>query len=243
MDLLVDIGNTSIKWATWDGARLGVMGSARHHGALPIDVLAAWDGLTKIDRIVVGRVGPSKVIEAVEQVGRSCWDCRPQLIETTAEAHGVRIAYAEPARLGVDRFLALIGARALQGDRPTLVIDAGTAITYDLLDAAGTHLGGLILPGIGIMRDSLLVGTQIPRYEPSEADTAWAADTAEAIAAASIQAPAALAERLHQRLGMQTGSDPAVILTGGDAERLRPTIALDIEHRPDLVLQGLSRFA
>jgi type III pantothenate kinase len=243
MDLLVDIGNTSIKWATWDGARLGIMGSARHHGALPIDVLAAWDGLTEIDRIVVGRVGPAKVLEAVEQVGRSCWDCRPQLIETAVQAHGVRIAYAEPARLGVDRFLALIGARALQGDRPTLIIDAGTAITYDLLDAAGTHLGGLILPGIGIMRDSLLVGTQIPRYEPLEADTAWAADTAEAIAAASIQAPAALAERLHHRLGIQTGSDPAAILTGGDAERLQPAIVLDIQYQPDLVLHGLSRFA
>jgi type III pantothenate kinase len=242
MDLLVDIGNTSIKWATRDGERLGAMGSARHHGALPIDLLAAWDELTGIGQVIAARVGPQAVLDAAANVARACWQCPTREVHTSAEAQGVRIAYAEPARLGVDRFLALIGGRHLAGGRPALIIDAGTAVTYDLLDAAGIHLGGLILPGIRIMRDSLLAGTQIPRYEPLEADTPWAADTAEAIAAASIQAPAALAERLYRRLCEHTGTDPAVIVTGGDAERLLPAIAPDADHRPDLVLRGLSRF-
>ncbi len=158
------------------------------------------------------------------------------------EAHGVRIAYAEPARFGVDRFLGLIGAHAIQAG-PKLIIDAGTAITYDLLLADGSHLGGLILPGIGIMRDSLLAGTQIPRYEPAEADQAWATDTAEAVAAASIQAPAALAERLYHRLSDHTGQTPTLIITGGDAERLLPATHTDAIHHPELVLLGLSRFA
>lgn len=244
MVLLLDLGNSSIKWATYNAGRLGAMHSARHHGALPIDLLAAWDELEDIERIIAARVGPVAVLESVAQVAHSRWGCRPRLVETAAEAHGVRIAYGEPSRLGVDRFLALVGARALSGAAPTLIIDAGTAVTYDLLDAEGQHLGGLILPGIGLMRDSLLAGTQIPRYEPLEADTPWAADTGESIAAASIQAPAALAERLYRRLAEHASEgEPSVFLTGGDAERLRPAIGLKLDYRPDLVLHGLSRFA
>jgi len=242
MYLLLDIGNTSIKWATWDGERLADSGSAKHFGALPIDLLAAWDEIDGIRGILAARVGPAGVLEAVANVGAARWQCHPEMIETASEEHGVRIAYAEPSRLGVDRFLALIGAHA-RYPGPKLIVDAGTAITYDLLPADGTHLGGLILPGVSMMRDSVLANTQIPRYEPAEADTPWATGTAEAVAAASIQAPAALTERLHRRLATHAGEPPTLILTGGDAERLLPALDLDAIHDPHLVLHGLSRFA
>ena len=242
MHLLVDIGNTSIKWATWDGADLANLGSAKHCGALPIDLLAAWDSLEGIAGVVLARVGPSSVGDAVVTVVAARWRCDVTLVATSAQAHGVRIAYAEPARLGVDRFLALIGAHASQTG-PKLIVDAGTATTYDLLLADGSHLGGLILPGIEIMRGSVLAGTQIPRYEPAEADQAWATGTAEAVAAASIQAPAALAERLYHRLCDRTSQTPTLIITGGDAERLLPAVHTEAIHRPELVLSGLSRFA
>jgi type III pantothenate kinase len=241
MQLLVDIGNTSIKWATWNGHALARPGSAKHFGALPIDLLAAWDALDDISGIVVARVGPQSVLDAVAKIASARWRCKPSTIATSAQAHGVRIAYSDPARLGVDRFLALIGAHALHAG-PKLIVDAGTAVTYDLLLADGSHLGGLILPGIALMRDSVLAGTQIPRYEPAEADQSWAADTAVAVAAASIQAPAALAERLYQRLSDLTGQAPKLIITGGDAERLLPAIALPTIHHPELVLLGLTHY-
>lgn len=242
MQLLVDIGNTSIKWATWNGARLADGGSAKHYGALPIDLLAVWDALEQVDRVIVARVGPQSVLNAVADIAAARWQCGVTRVETSAEAHGVRIAYTEPTRLGVDRFLALIGAHANQTG-PKLIVDAGTAITFDLLLADGDHLGGLILPGIALLRDSVLAGTQIPRYEPAEADQAWATDTAEAVAAASIQAPAALAERLYQRLSEHTDQTPRLIITGGDAERLLPAMHLTARHEPQLVLTGLSCFA
>ncbi|ESQ16466.1 MAG: hypothetical protein N838_26390 [Thiohalocapsa sp. PB-PSB1] len=242
MQLLLDIGNTSIKWATWNGRQLGTTGSAIHFGALPIDLLAAWDELADIREILVARVGPESVLDAVARVAHARWDCPVTLIGTSAEAHGVRIAYAEPARLGVDRFLALIAAHA-EHTGCKLIIDAGTAITYDLLLDDGTHLGGLILPGINLMRDTVLAGTQIPRYEPASTDQCWAADTAEAVAAASIQAPAALVERLWQRLQQETGTTPILLIAGGDAERLLPAVDLPAVQSPGLVLQGLSRFA
>ncbi|MGB5830835.1 MAG: type III pantothenate kinase [Thiohalocapsa sp.] len=242
MELLVDIGNTSIKWATWDGERLGVPGSAKHFGALPIDLLAAWDLSEDVNGIVVARVGPEAVLKGVADVADALWKSGLTMVETSAESQGVRIAYAEPARLGVDRYLALIGAHHQQGGAK-LIVDAGTAVTFDLLLADGTHIGGLILPGIAMMRDSLLAGTQIPCYEPIDADQSWATDTAEAIAAASIQAPAALAERLYQRLADHTGQTPNLIITGGDAERLLPALRPEAVHQPALVLAGLCRFA
>jgi hypothetical protein len=125
--------------------------------------------LDDISGIVVARVGPQSVLDALAKIARARWRCKPSTIATSAQAHGVRIAYSDPARLGVDRFLALIGAHALHAG-PKLIVDAGTAVTYDLLLADGSHLGGLILPGIALMRDSVLAGTQIPRYEPAEAD-------------------------------------------------------------------------
>jgi type III pantothenate kinase len=249
MHLLVDVGNTSIKWAMQAAAaaELKGFGAAMHGGALPLDLLAAWDALEGIEGVVAAGVGPRTVKDAVVRVCGARFDCTPRWVETRAEAQGMRIAYAAPERLGVDRFLALIAAyRLAHADAaagPTLIVDAGTAVTYDLLAADGQHLGGLILPGVRIMRDSLLAGTQIPCHEPADADRHWAADTGEAIAAASLHAPAALAERLHRRLAAETGLVPRCLFTGGDAERIAAVTELPAEHIPDLVLRGLATFA
>lgn len=249
MKLLVDIGNSSVKWAlqTEQGAPLEGFGSALHNGALPLDLLAVWDELSHIDAVIAAGVGPRAVRDAVIQVCNSRFARTPLWIQTQAQAHGIRITYPVPERLGVDRFLALIAAHQLPQAtaQPTasLIVDAGTAVTYDVLAADGQHLGGLILPGIRLMRRSLLAGTQIPLHEPAEADLAWAADTGEAIAAASIQAPAALTERLHRRLAEHTGTEPRLILTGGDAGRLAAATQLPAESVPDLVLRGLAAVA
>lgn len=249
MQLLVDIGNSSVKWALRGGlaGALEGFGSALHNGALPLDLLAVWDELSHIDAVIAAGVGPQAVKDAVTQVCAARFARTPRWIKTRAEAQGIRIAYPVPERLGVDRFLALIAAhhlsRAAAAPAPVLIVDAGTAVTYDLLDTGGQHLGGLILPGIRMMRTSLLTGTQIPLHEPVDADLPWATDTGEAIAAASIQAPAALIERLHLRLAHQTGIEPRLILTGGDAERLAAAIAAPAEQIPDLVLRGLAAIA
>jgi type III pantothenate kinase len=253
MQLLVDTGNSSIKWALRRGAGqpLTGFGAALHGGALPLDLLAVWDELDRIDAVLAADVGPQSVRDAVAQVSRARFGIAPRWLHTRAEACGMRIAYADPAQLGVDRFLALIAAhrRAQAAAQPmsTLIVDAGTAVTFDALLADGRHLGGLILPGIRMQRESLLAGTQIPRHEPTDANLPWAVDTGQAIAAASIQAPAALLERLHHRLAAHAGAAPKLILTGGDAERLAAACDLPAELAPELVpelvLEGLAAFA
>jgi type III pantothenate kinase len=253
MDLLIDIGNTNLRWATHDpeaadandpdGPQVGPIGVVRHHGALPIDLLAAWDQSDPPARILVGNVGGAGLAEHLGRATRSLWGIEPRLAVTQGQALGVRVAYAEPTRLGVDRWLALVAAHH-RGPEAALIVDAGTAITYDLLLADGQHLGGLILPGVHLMRDTLLGRTRIPPVagpvDPHPSAPPWATDTAAAIAAASLQAPAALAERLWRHLRDQAGDSARLILTGGDAERLAPLIPGPVHIQPALVLQGLA---
>ncbi|MBK5929098.1 type III pantothenate kinase [Halochromatium salexigens] len=253
MKLLIEIGNTSLKWALLEGTALGPMTAARHFGALPIDVLANWETLARIERVLVASVGPESVLEAVRATVEAYWQCPLQRIEPVAQAHAVRVAYADPRRLGVDRFLALIGAywlepepvesgRAPEPERGMLIIDAGTAITFDGLLADGTHRGGQILPGITMLRDSLLQGTRLSPHHTQDRTERWGQDTGPAITAASLHAPAALGERLRETFKHETGRAPRVILTGGDAERLAPLFQAPVQLQPDLVLHGLARF-
>lgn len=242
MHLLIDIGNTNLKWAAGESGAPGKLHSVQHYGGLPIDLHAAWEQLLRPDRVLVSNVGGHQMGAAVELACRSYWNRPPRFAQTERSSKGVTIAYEHPARLGVDRWLALVAAHQIcQG--PVVILDAGTAITYDLLLGDGRHLGGLILPGIEMMRDGLLSGTHIPRVEPEELDGSWAKDTGTAVAAGSIQAPAALAERLCLRLAGQTAAEPELIVTGGDAVRLLPAVHRPVRHQPDLVLQGLALIA
>ncbi len=242
VELLVDIGNTNLKWTICVAEPhpiLEPMRVLRHHGGLPLDLLAAWEGLEKPVRIRVACVGAPKVAEDFSRVCRAHWGQEPEFAHPLPVWRGLTVAYAEPGRLGVDRWLAMLAARRLL-NQPVLILDAGTAITYDLLLADGRHLGGLILPGIETMRQALLANTQIPRVEPEEIADSWATDTATAIAVASLDAPAALAERLLRQLADEAGTEPVLVTTGGDAERLNARIQSNTLHVPDLVLQGLA---
>ena len=239
MDLLIDIGNTNLKWVSSEACNLSEMRSARHHDALPMDLHSAWEQLSSPGKILVSSVAAESVTESLVRTCRSLWGVEPDLVQTKGVSCGVTIAYAEPKRLGVDRWLALLAGHRLCVE-PVLIVDVGTAVTYDLLLPNGRHLGGLILPGIEMMRGELLVRTQIPLLECVDIDASWATDTATAIAVGSIQALAALAERLLQRLFEATGTDPALLITGGDAERLLPALTVSARLEPDLVLQGLA---
>lgn len=249
MNLLLDIGNTSLRWALEADGRLGPMTAVRHGRGVPLDLLAAWEGLERPARVLVSNVGGPAVALAVTRVVRAYWGRESEFIATCRDCLGLRVAYAEPARLGVDRWLALL-ATAGSGDAEAgaVILDAGTAATIDVLAPGGQHLGGLILPGLAMMRDSLLAGTHIPADASASAAEPWAADTGAAIAGGGLYALAALVERVHQCLRERLAQAawppdraPVLVVTGGDGPRIGPLIGRPFELIPDLVLRGLVR--
>jgi len=151
-------------------------------------------------------------------------------------------AYSHPDRLGVDRWLTLIAVHR-QIDAPACIVDCGTAVTLDGLDATGRHLGGLILPGLEMMRDALLRNTQIDA--PASVDWAGvlARDTAGAVAAGGLFACAGLVELVARRIAQDCGRVPQIVLTGGDGAKLQAVLETGARYEPDLVLQGLAQLA
>ena len=162
---------------------------------------------------------------------------RISLARSCTQLAGVRIAYAEPARLGVDRFLALLAAHA-RGSKPWLIAGVGTALTIDLLDGEGLHRGGRIGPSPRLMREALHgAAAQLPGQGGSYRE--FAVDTADALASGCEGAALGLIERSLRQAEQLLGKAPTLLLHGGGAEALAPHLP-DALRAPSLVLEGLA---
>ena len=165
--------------------------------------------------------------------------------ETRAECGGLGIAYADPARLGVDRFLALLAARQRGGD--WLLVSLGSAITVDLLDAAGRHRGGLI--GIAPQHQKDALRARFPALDRGSGDatTRWAADTPDAVEAGAQRQALGLLLAAFDDARAELGRAPRVLLGGGDAaafaDALSRRIGVEVEAHDALVLEGLGVYA
>jgi type III pantothenate kinase len=155
---------------------------------------------------------------------------------------GLTNGYDFPSRLGADRWVALAGARArvLAGGalRPALVVMVGTAVTVDSLDSGGRFLGGLILPGFGLMLRVLEQGTaglKVPTGEVVDFPT----NTSDALMSGGANAIAGAVERQTRRLQQLTGQEPLLLMTGGAAVKLAPTLDLPFETVDTLIFEGL----
>lgn len=246
MILLIDIGNTRIKWATLDEQGLGAQ-CAEIHADWDVQRLTdvILDSVVRPERVLIGNVGGERIGELARDAIAQRWNIGAELINSTAEACGVRNAYPEPAKLGVDRWLAMIAAHALQ-KRLTCIVSAGTAMTIDGVDASGQHLGGVIVPGPQLMVTSLLHNTSdIARraQQGSVTEAVFADNTLGAIRQGAAHALAALVERSVESMRAINGEIPALLLTGGGSTAIEKLIHLPFESRPDLVLQGLAVFA
>lgn len=235
---LFDLGNSRLKYAPLhaDGG-IGAMRALAHDGQrfetdwesrLPAACDAAW---------VASVAAPALRAALVEALAVRCR--RVHVARTYAEYGGVRIAYAEPARLGVDRFLALLGAHA-RGAPASLVVGVGTALTVDLLDR-GRHLGGRIAPSPALMREAL--HARAPAL-PADggAYVEFAGDTADGLASGCEGAALALVERSASAAAARLGHAPQLLLHGGGAPALLPRLPGAVAA-PALVLEGLAQWA
>jgi type III pantothenate kinase len=242
--LALDIGNTRLKWAMYTAPKPGA--GPLHHGAVfleAIDDLAetAWQGLPA-PTSMLGSIVAGEGIRRRAEAQLEIWDVEPRWVVSSASAGGVTNGYDHPNRLGVDRWVALIGARhrarAHGAARPALVVMVGTAVTVDALDAEGRFLGGLILPGFGLMLRALEMGTaglKAPTGEVVDFPT----NTSDALMSGGADAIAGAIERMHRKLLARTGQAPLLIMTGGAAVKLAPITDLRFETVDTLIFEGL----
>lgn len=232
-DWLFDLGNTRLKFAPrLAGGQVGEVRAVAHDDA------AAWlasvpSGATAVVASVAAGARRDALLDAVRARFREV-----RVAATQARAGRLRIAYATPARLGVDRFLALLAASEDADAGATLVVGVGTALTVDLLDADGLHRGGRIAPSPALMREAL--HRRAPVLPPAGgAFREFADDTDDALASGCDGAALGLVERSLAQAALMLGAPPRVWLHGGGAAALRGRMA---PHAwvPDAVLRGLS---
>ena len=241
MLLLIDIGNTRIKWATFLRDAIEAQRAVPHATWTLTECLAAFGALPAPTRVLVSNVGGERVASIVRDASMQCWGLEPEFIHSTSAAAGITNAYPEPAKLGVDRWLAMIGAYA-EHRRALCVVGIGTAATIDGVDASGRHLGGLIIPGPDLMIDSLLRNTSdiARRAQQGSVGTGmFANNTLGAIHQGAAQAVAALAERAVESMRESLGTQPLLILTGGASAEVSKLIRTPHAVTADLVLRGL----
>lgn len=243
MILLVDIGNTRLKWAEWESGRMAVSRSARHNGHALQDVLTQhWLDLSPPERLVAANVAGEDRAAALASWTKERWNVVPEFVVACAEGYGVVNAYRDPERLGADRWAALVAARQ-RAEGPACVVDCGTAVTLDALGADGVHLGGLIVPGLNMMRQALTANTRGIPDEPEGQVSLLARDTRDAVTGGTLYTLVAVIDRVTEDVTVELGGRLERIITGGDAERVLPLLTGPYRHEPDLVLQGLAVMA
>ncbi|HLU76785.1 MAG TPA: type III pantothenate kinase [Burkholderiales bacterium] len=235
MILAVDAGNTRIKWGLRDAA-----GQWITRGAAAVDELERayeeWARMPVPTRIAIANVaGPAVRETVVDLIGR--WSVEPVWLETTARACGVVNGYEIPTQLGVDRWAAAVAAWLRQG-RECLVVMAGTATTVDVVDADGVFRGGLILPGLGLMKRALVDHTAALKFAPGVYRD-LPRNTADAIESGCIHAQIGAIERMRRRLSPDAGC----VISGGGAPALVPHLEAPVMMAENLVLEGVVALA
>jgi type III pantothenate kinase len=241
MKLLLDLGNTRLKWALTSDRWLahGAVGWSENLDAALAEGLAPWP---RPDIVLAASVVDSSrealIAAIVMQLCARSIDWR----RSPAAACGVRNAYAEPQRLGVDRFLAMVAAHA-HGGGPHVLVGVGTALTLDALATDGRHLGGLIAPGPMLMQQTLLNATAQIRMDASGRIQERADNTTDAVVSGCWLAAVALIERFVGQSTDDLGARPTLCLSGGDAAQLVPLLSLPAQVTHNAVLRGLALWA
>lgn len=243
MNFLVDIGNSRIKWAHQTGVQLFDHGSKfydKENVAKCFD--ASWHDIAVPERFLVANVGGERVAEQLLQWSVRNWNVTPEFASVTKSAFGVINAYKDVTRLGIDRWLALIAVWQ-KYQSAACIVDCGTAVTIDGLNADGEHMGGLILPGIMLMQQSLHHKTMIVAGKQNENIKSMAKTTEQAIESGCTLAVVGLIEHVLKDLEKTSGKKLSCILTGGDADRIKNLLPKAFISEPHIVLEGLSVLA
>jgi type III pantothenate kinase len=240
--IVVDIGNTRIKWARVDGRRPGATHAATHARWDEADFTRRLFG-TGVRRALVASVAGAEVNRALARAARRA-GVSLKFVTVPRRAAGVTVGYVEPWRLGVDRFAAMVGAHYLFRGVPLCVAGVGTALTLDLLGARGRHWGGAIIPAPALMVSTLLEQTAGIRRRAQGGTRGggglFGRSTRDAIVQGARFAAAAAIDRAVDEAEVLLRARPLVVLTGGEAPLVRPLVHRHCVGVADLTLRGLA---
>jgi type III pantothenate kinase len=247
MILVIDVGNTRLKWAWLTSTGLSDQQAVVHRDAKAgIWTTALFESGQKPKRVLVSNVAGPVMAKTLTRLTKKVFRVNPEFVIAAQEFQGLTNGYLDPSLLGADRWLALIGAWT-RVRSALCVVDAGTAVKVDSVDDKGQHLGGLIVPGIHMMREALMNKTSDIAKAASNSTPSLAGvlanNTIGAVSRGAVFALAGLADRAAEVVEQSTRKKPKLFITGGDAGMITGTMRSKGEIVPDLVLQGLAVIA
>ena len=241
MRLLVDVGNTQVKYVLQGTKTSSVFSDVIYVDYQTFQNQLSQGEFSQVTEIIVANVHGQEVLESIE-----CWATEKNIaclqVHSSAQAFGVTSSYHQAERLGVDRWLALIGAKQLYPQQNILIIDAGTATTVDILDVNGQHHGGWIMPGVEVLFSSLLSRTNKIVASPSaSASLEFGTDSSSCLNHGSwAMTIGAIKEAITQANNLLVLNK--VLITGGNAQKIANLIPETCQLEPKLIFHGLSCF-
>lgn len=242
MILLVDIGNSRIKWCGYsEEYTLGECYAISHgNEIIPQHLDESWSSLERPESVYLISVANNEIESVVRDCVAAKWSLSVHVLVTKSHCAGVHNGYQNPYQLGVDRWAAIIGAYTIT-KQATCIVDCGTALTCDAVDSSGLHLGGFVVPGRRLQQQVLLQGTAGITLEDADfSHGGWGRDTNSCVTSGILQSHLGLIERCIQLLQDNVDGPLSVVLTGGDADVLVSHLPATTLLVPDLVFHGMT---
>jgi len=239
MNLLVDVGNTRTKYIFQDNDKESLVSTIENSHLNESWMTNSFKG---VSRCVLSNVRHNAITNMFDNWSKEN-SIELRVVNSERNQHGVTTNYDNPESLGVDRWLALIGAKSIFPNENILIVDSGTATTVDVLTAQGEHLGGWILPGIELMTKSIVGAASKVQATPKIINSLnFASNTSDAVNNASYVATIGLIEQAKALCEKSRIKLDRIVLSGGSAESILDLIALDAIHVPNIVFEGLKKY-
>ncbi|PIV36812.1 MAG: type III pantothenate kinase [Lysobacterales bacterium CG02_land_8_20_14_3_00_62_12] len=244
-ELLIDLGNSRLKWAQGHQGRVVTAMQALDHRApdFAASFAAVLATLPEPSTLCIAAVASDDLVARVVALCQRPWPrLAPRRASSRRQLGRFVSAYAEPERLGVDRFLAA-AAVANSPIGACLVLGCGTALTVDLIDAGGRHLGGLIAPAPDLMCQAVLQRTADVHWQRQGQLTDFASNTEDALHSGVWGAAVGLVQGALRDAVVRLDATPSLVIHGGGAIALAARLPFAVVQRPALVLEGLALWA
>ena len=241
MKLLFDIGNTLIKWAHYSEGRVGSSTSIDTANVSLAELTKTFADVNRPEEIWVSSVGSEQALNAIVEWSIETHGLKPNVIQVSDSSCGIRNNYLTRDTLGVDRWVAAIGARVVIPAGHVIIVDAGTAVTIDWLSDDNIYEGGVILPGLSLMHASLNSKTAGIKSIYTQADKIIGRTTEECVNSGVSYGLIGGVERVIEEMMLKIPEPATILLTGGSASILMAMSKLEMSLQENLVLLGVAK--